>query len=55
MYKEYLINIEQNSKKVIDNRVNNFYIFNKNKMSYVRDLLFLENKYKMLINNKLKM
>ena len=51
MNKEYLISVKENTNKIIDKRVNNFYIFDKNKIQYVRDILFLEYKYIKMKNN----
>ena len=52
MYREYLINVRKN--KYIDLGADNLYIFHKNKIPIIMDILFLENKYKILIDNNLK-
>lgn len=52
MYKKYLINVQK--YRIMDIGVNNFYIFEKKKISVVKDILFLENRYRMMINNNLK-
>jgi len=50
MYMEYLINVKR-KRSIIDKCVNNLYIFDKNKLSYVSDILFLKNKYIKMKNN----
>ncbi len=50
MYKKYYMKINDNNK--IDSKIYEFLIFREDVLSYVKDILLLQNKYKRLLNSK---